>query len=238
MAKKPVKPPENTEEDVTTSKKPSMKLAFVIAIAMSLIGVGAGFGLSFYTFTSATKTDEVAEAAQAEHGDTSKSDSHEEASADKSDGHKTDDTGSDAEKDNHGESAKPEGDHGEETAPAGHGEAADGEEAAPSSGHGETGDAATAGPSTISLDPVVTNISKPSDVWVRLEAVLKATKPLPHDVADQIHQDYMSFFHTLRLEDLEGGSSYNDLKAELLARANTRAEGQVEAIFFKTFLFE
>ncbi len=88
------------------------------------------------------------------------------------------------------------------------------------------------------LDPIVTNIAMPADVWVRFEAVIKAREPLEEDVPQQIHQDILAFLHSMRLSELTGSSAFIDLKAELLARANTRSNGKVEAIYIKTFLFE
>ncbi|MFZ1773240.1 MAG: flagellar basal body-associated FliL family protein [Rhizobiaceae bacterium] len=105
--------------------------------------------------------------------------------------------------------------------------------------HGEAAAAGEhVGSAVIVLEPVVTNIAAPSDVWTRFEAVLKASAPVGKEVADLIHQDYMSFFHSMRLEDLEGASSFLDLKAELLSRANARAEGKIESIYIKILLFE
>lgn len=91
---------------------------------------------------------------------------------------------------------------------------------------------------SITLDPVLTNISSPSDVWVRFESILQLSEPLPKEVTDQIHQDFLAYFHSLRLSELTGSSAFLDLKTELLARANVRAEGKVRAVYIKTFLFE
>ncbi len=88
------------------------------------------------------------------------------------------------------------------------------------------------------LDPIVTNIAMPADVWVRLEAVVKSSEPLGAEIPQQIHQDMLAFLRSMRLSELTGSSAFIDLKAELLARANTRSHGKVEAIYIKTFLFE
>jgi flagellar protein FliL len=88
------------------------------------------------------------------------------------------------------------------------------------------------------LDPIVTNIAMPSDVWVRFEAVIKAKETLDPEIPEQIHQDIFAFLRTMRLSELTGSSAFIDLKAELLARAKTRSAGKVEAIYIKTFLFE
>ncbi len=217
-----------TPEATPGAKKPSMKLVIMIALAMSLIGAGAGFGLGFVSFSSTPQTGE--EASKADGAATEKSAAegekgHGEAAPEAKDGDPAEgdkSTGHEAAPDKAGEEAAA-GDHGTE-APAAEG------------GHGGEGEAA--GPASVALEPVVTNIAAPADVWIRFESVLKASGPVAKDTSDLIHQDFMAFFRTMRLEDLEGASSFNDLKAELLARANVRAEGKIEAVYIKALLFE
>lgn len=125
-----------------------------------------------------------------------------------------------------------------------------------SNGHGETQDTAKDNEETafgndedashsengqgksVTLEPVLTNISTPSDVWIRFESVLELSEPLPKEITNQIHQDFLAYFHSLHLSELTGASAFMDLKTELLARANVRAEGKVETVYIKTFLFE
>ena len=144
-------------------------------------------------------------------------------------------------------SATPES---EKAAPAkeGHAAKSDGEkepqlaneEGAHSTAEGEvaTNDGKAPAGNAYPLDPIVTNITLPADVWVRFEAVIKASEPLEADIPQQIHQDILAFLRSLRLSELTGSSAFIDLKSELLARANTRSNGKVEAIYIKTFLFE
>ena len=103
---------------------------------------------------------------------------------------------------------------------------------------GETAHAGIPANNVYPLDSIVTNISVPPDVWVRFEAVVKSKEPLAPEVPQQIHQDILAYLRSLRLSEVTGSSAFIDFKAELLARANTRSGGKVEAIYIKTFLFE
>ncbi len=129
--------------------------------------------------------------------------------------------------------AKPEGEAAKGEATTGGGESEGGH----STGEGVANGGGVA--STVyPLDPIVTNIAIPADVWVRFEAVVKSSEPLGTEIPEQIHQDMLAFLRSMRLSELTGSSAFIDLKAELLARANTRSHGKVEAIYIKTFLFE
>jgi flagellar protein FliL len=119
-------------------------------------------------------------------------------------------------------------------APEPHGEAPaskDGHEAA-GSAHG-----VLVGNSLL-LEPMVTNLASPSDVWVRLEMALVVEEPLEEEMTQAIHQDLFSYVRTIRLNQLEGPSGYLNFKADLLDRAKIRSEGKVKAVLVKTLLFE
>jgi flagellar protein FliL len=127
--------------------------------------------------------------------------------------------------------------------PGGHGAADAGEtsaksaEAASGSKEGDGSESVPAN-NAYALDPIVTNIALPSDIWIRLELVLDTSGPLDEKIVKQIHQDLFAYFHTLRLSEIQGESAFIDLKSELLSRANIRAERKVRNIYIKTFLFE
>jgi flagellar protein FliL len=126
---------------------------------------------------------------------------------------------------------------GHEAAPAG---ATD--HAAPAAGHGEGG-AKDEGPpslmgSALLLEPIVTNIASPQDVWVRLELALVAETPLDEKLTQTIREDLFAYVRTVRLSQLEGPSGFISLKADLLDRAKIRSEDKVSAVLIKTLLFE
>lgn len=201
------------KDEPAPAQGPSMMMTLIVALLLSLAGGGGGWAIGTFFLVPA---DVAAPAPEA--------DAHGAAPADKG-GH-GDAAKPDAKADAHG--AKPEGAHGDAAKPAEGGHAAPAADA-----HG-----GTAVGNIVSLAPVVTNIAAPSDVWVRLEAVLKVTEPLEEGMAEEIHDDYMAFFRTARLRDLQGGSAFVDLKAELAHRARLRSADRVSAVFIKTFLFE
>ena len=88
------------------------------------------------------------------------------------------------------------------------------------------------------LDPIVTNLSDPSEIWIRLELVLASELPLEPDLSSQIHQDLLAHVHAMRLSEMAGPSAFIDLKAELLARARQRSEDRVQSLYVKTLLYE
>lgn len=107
-------------------------------------------------------------------------------------------------------------------------------------GHGGSKEAGT--PSLMGsarlLEPIVTNIASPQDVWVRLEMALVADAALEEKLVQTIREDLFAYVRTLRLSQLEGPSGFISLKADLLDRAKIRSEDKVSAVLIKTLLFE
>jgi flagellar protein FliL len=88
------------------------------------------------------------------------------------------------------------------------------------------------------IDPIVTNLSDPADIWIRLELVITSDMPLEGDLTSQIHQDLFAHVRAMRLAEMAGPSAFIDLKAELLARARQRSNGLVRSIYVKTLVYE
>jgi flagellar protein FliL len=105
-------------------------------------------------------------------------------------------------------------------------------------GHGEGGEPASLMGSAALLEPIVTNIASPQDVWVRLELALVAEPPLEEKLVQAIREDLFAYVRTVRLSQLEGPSGFISLKADLLDRARIRSEDKVSAVLIKTLLFE
>jgi flagellar protein FliL len=109
-------------------------------------------------------------------------------------------------------------------------------------GHGESspkdGEPASLMGNALLLEPIVTNIASPQDVWVRLELALVAGAPLDGELAQAIREDLFAYVRTVRLSQLEGPSGFISLKADLLDRAKIRSEDKVNAVLIKTLLFE
>lgn len=118
--------------------------------------------------------------------------------------------------------------------------AADAHGAPASDGHGDAkeGETPSLMGNALLLEPIVTNIASPQDVWVRMELALVAASPLEGELAQAIREDLFAYVRTLRLSQLEGPSGFIALKADLLDRAKIRSEDKVSAVLVKTLLFE
>ncbi|MBZ0163219.1 MAG: flagellar basal body-associated FliL family protein [Notoacmeibacter sp.] len=97
--------------------------------------------------------------------------------------------------------------------------------------------AATSGV-VIPLDPIVTNIQAPKNIWIRIELAVVAPQQLDEGVVREIHQDLLTYMRTLQLVELDGPSAFLDFKASLRDRANIRSDGKVSAVLIKTLLYE
>lgn len=60
------------------------------------------------------------------------------------------------------------------------------------------------------LEPIVTNLSDPNDIWIRLELTLASEMPLEPDLSSQIHQDLLAHVHAMRLSEMAGPSAVID----------------------------
>lgn len=123
--------------------------------------------------------------------------------------------------------------HGTDQAASGAGEAGHGSQAADV----DEAPAVTNGV-VIPLDPIVTNIQAPKDVWIRIELAVVAPQQLDQGIVREIHQDLLTYMRTLQLVELDGSSAFLDFKANLLDRANIRSGGKVSAVLIKTLLYE
>lgn len=93
-------------------------------------------------------------------------------------------------------------------------------------------------PVLVPIDPITINLAEPSEVWLRTELQLlmaDATDPVMPLV---IHQDLVAYLRTLKLRQIESPSGFQHVKADLLERANIRANGKVKDVLVSTFLFE
>ena len=103
--------------------------------------------------------------------------------------------------------------------------------------HSESGNALLDG-NALSLDPMVTNLSSPSDVWVRLEMSLVVEPGMEPELVQAVQQDIFSYLRSVHLNQFEGPSGFINMKSDILERAKIRTEGKVKAVLIKTLLFE
>lgn len=93
-------------------------------------------------------------------------------------------------------------------------------------------------PNLLQLPPITTNLSFPSDNWVRLEVAL-VFRDLPDEaLADRINEDILSYLRTVSLQQIEGPRGFQYLHDDLADRARLRSEGKVTDVIFRTFVIE
>ncbi|MCR9137894.1 MAG: flagellar basal body-associated FliL family protein [Alphaproteobacteria bacterium] len=97
---------------------------------------------------------------------------------------------------------------------------------------------ADAAPQIVPLSPITTNLSFPSDSWVRLEIALVFEGEADLNMAETIHQDLLSYMRTVSLQQIEGARGFQHLRDDLSERATIRSEGRVTDLLFRTFLIE
>ncbi|HEY4193822.1 MAG TPA: flagellar basal body-associated FliL family protein [Mesorhizobium sp.] len=95
-----------------------------------------------------------------------------------------------------------------------------------------------AGPLLVELAPITTNLASPATVWVRLDASLVLDAPQPPETIEAVHQDLLALIRTIKMHQVEGGSGYQHLKADLQERASIRSGGHVKDVLIRTLVFE
>ena len=90
----------------------------------------------------------------------------------------------------------------------------------------------------IALEPITTNLSYPSDNWIRVEVSLVFTDEPDDALADQIHQDILAYLRTVSLQQIEGPRGFQYLREDLRERVKLRSEGRVNDLLMRTFVIE
>lgn len=93
---------------------------------------------------------------------------------------------------------------------------------------------------TLLLPPILTVVAKPRNTWLRLEIALLAP-PDEHGIEEQLGQlgdDMLTYLRTIEVSQIEGPSGLRFLKDDLLERARTRTNGQVQDIVIRTLVLE
>ncbi|MEP3435585.1 MAG: flagellar basal body-associated FliL family protein [Hoeflea sp.] len=120
----------------------------------------------------------------------------------------------------------PQVDQPEETAAAG------------AEGAGEGRDATKTRENLVPLDPITTNLSYPSDNWIRIEVSLVFTGSPDSELADQIHHDILAYLRTVSLQQIEGPRGFQYLREDLRERVKLRSQGRVNDLLLRTFVIE
>ncbi|PWV99806.1 flagellar FliL protein [Hoeflea marina] len=93
-------------------------------------------------------------------------------------------------------------------------------------------------PNVIQLEPITTNLSYPSENWIRIEVALLFRDSPDEAIADKIHQDILSYLRTVSLQQIEGPRGFQYLRDDLRERVVLRSEGRVTDLLFRTFVIE
>lgn len=90
----------------------------------------------------------------------------------------------------------------------------------------------------VALEPITTNLSYPSDNWIRVEVSLVFNDEPDEAIADQIHQDILAYLRTVSLQQIEGPRGFQYLRGDLRERVKLRSEGRVNDLLLRTFVIE
>jgi flagellar protein FliL len=109
--------------------------------------------------------------------------------------------------------------------------------------HGEAPTAVSLGEISVAqnvvyLDPIMTNMSGPVEMWARLEAAIVFDGPPDALVAQEVQQDMMSYLRSVRSHQVEGASGLQHLRSDLEERARLRSDGRVTQVLIRALLFE
>jgi flagellar protein FliL len=97
------------------------------------------------------------------------------------------------------------------------------------------------GTSVHSIPPVVANLARPEDVWVRLEAsIIFADEEVasPDVLGGEIAEDILAYLRTISLEQLEGPSGLLHLHEDLNDRVRIRSNDRVRELVIETLVVQ
>jgi flagellar FliL protein len=98
--------------------------------------------------------------------------------------------------------------------------------------------ASTEANGVLQLDPITTNLSYPTENWVRLEVALLFKGPPDVSMAQQIHEDIATYLRTVSLQQIEGPRGFQYLRDDIQERVDLRSEGRVTNVIFRTFVVQ
>ncbi len=90
----------------------------------------------------------------------------------------------------------------------------------------------------VQLEPITTNLSYPSENWVRLEVALMFKDKPDVKVSEDVHQDILSYLRTVSLQQIEGPRGFQYLRDDIQERVDLRSQGRVTKVMFRTFVIE
>lgn len=90
------------------------------------------------------------------------------------------------------------------------------------------------------LKPIVTNLTEPADVWLRLDAAIVFEDEMPNSevVAAKISEDLLAFLKTLKVGQLEGATQLQHLREDLKDRVAIRSGGDVKDLIIESLVVQ
>lgn len=90
----------------------------------------------------------------------------------------------------------------------------------------------------VELDPILTNLSDPSDVWVRAEFSVLFNGQPTSDVTAEIESNFLRYMKTVKLRNLEGAIGFEHMLADLNERAHLISGGEAGRVLVKAFIVQ
>jgi hypothetical protein len=93
----------------------------------------------------------------------------------------------------------------------------------------------------VTLQPIVTNFSDSTNVWIRLESsvlVEKNNEVKPDILAAQISQHLLAYLRTLKLADVQGSGTLPAISQDLNEIAVTVSDGNAKGVLISGLVFE
>lgn len=90
------------------------------------------------------------------------------------------------------------------------------------------------------LKPIVTNLTEPADVWLRLDAAIVFEDEMPNSevISAEISEDLLAFLKTLKVGQLEGAIQLQHLREDLKDRVAIRSGGDVRDLIIESLVVQ
>jgi flagellar FliL protein len=90
----------------------------------------------------------------------------------------------------------------------------------------------------VALDPILTNLSDPSEVWVRAEFSVLFNDAPSADVTAKIHDNFLRYMKTVKLRNLEGAIGFEHMLEDLNERARLISGGKAGRVLVRAFIVQ
>ena len=93
----------------------------------------------------------------------------------------------------------------------------------------------------VPLPPVITNLAKPSDKWIRIEGsilVRPGGDMAPEQIAERSGEQILAYLRTVSLDQLEGPSGLLALRDDLNETVHTLSSGEVHSVLIHGLIVE